>query len=260
MKIIELTSRWRTGSVQCRVVRVGSLTLIADFEDCFNDQHKVWVGRDSLDLLWAMQYEPPYRRHLEVGAGTGLLALASAGSDVVAIDINPRAVNFSRVNALINARPITILEQDVFTVNDKFDLVTWNLPFMFLPEQEKQFAAGYGGHLGIELLLRFLQKKLPDLLSPDGRALILAQQPIMQDGSNALMPELARVADKTGLNIQVKPIKVWWDTYNGAFHREQGVDRWILTLLRVTHGTGKVTVESMPLVRRLVGAVRRWVH
>ncbi|MDQ3564125.1 MAG: methyltransferase [Pseudomonadota bacterium] len=81
-------------------------------------------------------------RVLEIGSGTGITAvyLAKRGArEVVAVDINPQAVENTRNNARLNR--VTNLEarvSDVFFGIDeaeKFDAIYWNLPFIYMPPE-----------------------------------------------------------------------------------------------------------------------------
>ena len=77
-------------------------------------------------------------RVLEVGCGAGVLAveaaLAGAGS-VIAIDINPCAVENTRVNAARHgvAHRVTCHAGDLFSALEeslRFDVIFWNAPFV----------------------------------------------------------------------------------------------------------------------------------
>ncbi|MDO8524329.1 MAG: methyltransferase domain-containing protein [bacterium] len=85
-------------------------------------------------------------RFLEIGAGTGIVVIATAlkngeyfiknlGGPYVAIDINPQAVKNAIINAMINdvGDAIDVIEGDVFDplscVEDKFDRIFWAHPF-----------------------------------------------------------------------------------------------------------------------------------
>ena len=69
-----------------------------------------------------------------MGTGCGVSAILAArvSSDVVAVDINPKAVECARENAKQNrvSRRITFLESDVFQrVEGNFDLIVFDPPF-----------------------------------------------------------------------------------------------------------------------------------
>lgn len=78
------------------------------------------------------------RRILDLGTGTGASALAAAAAspaaEVVAIDVDPRAVRCARANAVVNAleRRVEVREGDLFAPvhGERFDLVVSNPPFL----------------------------------------------------------------------------------------------------------------------------------
>jgi release factor glutamine methyltransferase len=76
----------------------------------------------------------PAFRVLDMGTGSGVSAILAAqvSSDVVAVDINPKAVACAFANALRNgvAERITFLQSDVFdNVTGTFDLIVFDPPF-----------------------------------------------------------------------------------------------------------------------------------
>ena len=86
------------------------------------------------------------RRVLDMGTGSGLLALwsARAGAEVSAVDINPLAVEAARQNAEANLLKINVLHADMFdklAVAEPFDFILINPPFYpGLPKNEAEMA------------------------------------------------------------------------------------------------------------------------
>jgi release factor glutamine methyltransferase len=83
----------------------------------------------------------PSDRVLDMGTGSGIGALlaASQSSDVVAVDINPKAVETAAANAARNglAERITFLESDVFSaVDGTFDLLLFDPPFRWFKARD----------------------------------------------------------------------------------------------------------------------------
>jgi len=73
------------------------------------------------------------------GSGIGALLAASQSSEVVAVDINPRAVEAAAANAVRNgvAERITFLESDVFAaVDGTFDLLLFDPPFRWFKARD----------------------------------------------------------------------------------------------------------------------------
>lgn len=112
---------------------------------------------------------------LEIGAGTGLIALhAAAATDAVATDVNPFAVRLLRGNARRNERPLTVLRTDLFRgLRGRFATVVFNPPYLPVrPRDEWLDRAWAGGPDGDAVILAFLHQ-LRNHLAPHGRAYLL---------------------------------------------------------------------------------------
>ncbi|MBU2637978.1 MAG: methyltransferase [Nanoarchaeota archaeon] len=111
------------------------------------------------------------RKVLDVGTGSGILARAALEktSDVLAVDVNKKAVE--HVKSLgINAKV-----SDLFSnVNEKFDLIVFNPPYLPADEKEDEDVALQvaGGKKGHEVIERFL-KDAKKHLNKDGKILLL---------------------------------------------------------------------------------------
>jgi SAM-dependent methyltransferase len=120
---------------------------------------------------------------LDVGCGAGSLALAAArhgASEVVGVDLDRRAVAYSRFNARLNdVRGATFEAGDLLEPvhGRKFDLVLSQPPFVMQPPSLDATTYLHGGSRGDELTLRLLTA-LPAVIAPEGRALVLADYPI----------------------------------------------------------------------------------
>lgn len=98
-------------------------------------------------------------RVLDMGAGSGIQALAAAGKksvrSVLAVDVNPEAVLHCRKN--IRGKKIKCLQSDLFSrVKGEFDTIIFNPPYLpqELPERD---IALEGGRKGYETIVRFLE-------------------------------------------------------------------------------------------------------
>jgi release factor glutamine methyltransferase len=119
-------------------------------------------AEDSFLLLKAVEVQPG-QRLLEMGAGSGFVALhaAKAGAVVTAADINPHAVDCVRRNALRNDLKVEVVRSDLFeAVPGLFDIIAFNPPY--LPDEDRTSSwmehAWSGGREGSEVAVRFLDE------------------------------------------------------------------------------------------------------
>ena len=86
---------------------------------------------------------------LDVGCGSGIVSMcaARAGARVTAVDINPEAVRCTLANAEQHALKIDVRSGDLFSSlgNERFDIISWNPPFLPGTPATLAEAAFYGG-------------------------------------------------------------------------------------------------------------------
>ena len=126
---------------------------------------------------------PPSARILDVGSGSGVIALTLAAeatqSSVTAVDISDEALNLARLNAaalkLIDR--VTFIQGDLLGgMESRFDLMVANLPYIpsgILPTLSPEVGhdpvlALDGGMEGLDLILRLIASA-PAYLEPEGR-------------------------------------------------------------------------------------------
>jgi release factor glutamine methyltransferase len=119
---------------------------------------------------------------LDVGTGCGILAVVAAKRTdrVVAIDVNPYAVECAKLNAEANnvADKINIRLGSMFhplSKAERFDLILFNAPYLpSSSEEEKTWLtrAWAGGPKGRKLIDQFIAKS-PRYLSPEGKILLV---------------------------------------------------------------------------------------
>ena len=136
---------------------------------------------------------------LDVGTGTGLIALlmAKKASFVLGVDINPLAVELARENALLNGiKNVEFRLSDLFErVEGKFDVVTFNAPYLPGEPEEPIDLALVGGKDGREVLDRFIQE-VPEHLKPGGTVQIV-------QSSITGVEETLRRLEKAGLRGKI---------------------------------------------------------
>jgi len=141
---------------------------------------------------------PPLGRVLDVGTGSGVLALLAAanGATVTATDITERACAFTRFNAAFNGLALDVRQGDLFepVAGQQFDLVVSQPPFVVQPPGIEPTVYVHGGPRGDELALRILTG-LGAALAPGGWALLRfdapgSQEDVVERVRNAVGPEL----------------------------------------------------------------------
>jgi release factor glutamine methyltransferase len=119
---------------------------------------------------------------LEIGTGCGILAVLAAqkAKKVVAVDINPHAIEYARKNAKTNGvkEQIDFRLGDLFQPikkNEHFSLILFNSPYLpSEPDEEKSWIgkAWAGGPNGRQVIDRFITES-PRFLTEGGRILLV---------------------------------------------------------------------------------------
>ena len=229
-----------------------------------------YIGQDSLQMVEAMEQLIPSSggRYLDCGPGSGgvLLYFSRRFVEAVGIDINARAATLAQFNADLNelANCRTFCDDALALHNQygKFDVVSWNLPFIFMPEEnEDDFIDGFGGEMGIGLCLRFIET-VYDLLNDHGTACVAAMAPILIGGENVLETKLRERLGELNLDcrIQVAQVSVAHNRELWQFHRDSGVRVFESVYLYLTKGSGKVTRLEATTARKVLDAVREKMY
>lgn len=134
----------------------------------------MYLGADSFYLARAT-VRSPVRSALDLCTGSGVHAILAAGDAerVVGTDVNPRAINFARLNAMLNDSWNSVfLEGDLYQPvgKERFELILANPPFV--PSPVYELAYRDGGPSGADVLRRIVAG-LPDHLEKGGMAHIV---------------------------------------------------------------------------------------
>lgn len=143
----------------------------------------VYAPQDDTELLAEALQEvdpPPGTRVLDVGTGSGALALQAArrGAEVTAVDVSRRAVWTARLNAWLSRLPVRIRRGNLFAPvrGRTYDLILANPPYVPAPDTGRgphgrslAWDAGRDGRLLLDPICR----DAPALLNPGGTLLIV---------------------------------------------------------------------------------------
>jgi SAM-dependent methyltransferase len=162
---------------------VGTVVFLED-EGLFLLSDHTSVRRQEIEMYWVMSIGTstmavansiaarPFPRVLDVCCGSGIQSfyLARRADQVVAIDRNPRALNYGRFGAAMNGYAnIEFRESDCYSAveGEEFDLIACNPPYVMTPDRQAYYRdGGMGGDRFSERILR----ETPAYLSDGGFA------------------------------------------------------------------------------------------
>ena len=126
------------------------------------------------DFLVKNRSEFLNKKVLEIGSGSGLLSIICAkfGANVLAVDINPEAVEATKENAKANKISLESMQSDIFSkINGKFDIIIFNTPY--LPDEDEITKKSYSPNYNKgDVIKRFLDQ-YKSYLTKSGKAFIL---------------------------------------------------------------------------------------
>ncbi|GAA3287178.1 methyltransferase [Dactylosporangium vinaceum] len=215
----------------------GELFVHSAFPACAADA--VFFGPDThrtIDAALAhLRTAPAPARVAEIGTGSGAVAIAVAkrvpAAEVVAVDINPTALYFARINAaMAGTANVRACRSDLLdAVGGQFDLIVSNPPFMIDPEC-RPYRDGGGEH-GHDLPLRVLDTAVARL-APGGSLVLLSGTGVV-DGRDPLRAAVTERLAGTGLRREYREIDP--DVYSENLeHAYAHADRIALVVLTVT--------------------------
>lgn len=155
---------------------------VLDLRPYGDEQHDWWVvcdltpgldGRDhprdplhvlgiseASSSLAQLTVRPQVGRALDLGTGCGVQALHLAGHarQVVATDLNPRAVRLARLTAELNGLDVDVREGSLFepVAGERFDLICTNPPFVVSPPEGERLVYRETGFDGDEVVRRIV--------------------------------------------------------------------------------------------------------
>lgn len=139
-------------------------------EDRIDENPVMYIGLDSLGLaLTAPRYI--CNKALDLCTGSGIQAITASRyvNSVTAVDLNPRAIRFTRFNSQLNGIDnVFAVQSDLYNqiTDGPYDIILANPPFVPSPESELKFRDG--GQNGEQILARIIQESAQHL-NKDGR-------------------------------------------------------------------------------------------
>jgi len=241
-----------------------------DLSEDIKPFHVTYIGLDSLRMIEFMELGevPAGGRYLDCGPGAGaiLLYFSRRFDEAVGVELNARAAKLSQfnieLNALKNCRTFPGNALEIDGNHGKFDLVTWNLPFIFMPEDwQDEWMDGFGGELGIGLCLDFIET-VPGLLTEKGMACVAALSPILKTGDNVLEERLKQRLARLGLDctVVVAQVSLAHTRELWHFHQSNNIRKFESVYLYMKHGKGELKRVEAPATRKVLDAVREKLY
>lgn len=147
--------------------------------------HVLGISSASTSLA-QLTLRTPVRRALDLGTGCGVQALhlAAHSDEVVATDVNQRALRLTRLNAELNglAARVDVREGSFFepVVGERFDLIATNPPFVISPGTGERLVYRDSGLPG-DRVVEDIVRAAPSYLTDGGWCQVLANWVIARD-------------------------------------------------------------------------------
>ena len=144
------------------------------------------VGLDSITLS-EVSIKKHFNSVLDLGCGSGILSIIASSHSryVTGIDLNPRAINFSRFNALLNdIDNCRFIYGDLYSPikNEKYDFILSNPPYELSIHKSSLFRDG--GKYGFKVLQKIIEG-VSLHLNNSGFCQIITKMPEFTDKSKA---------------------------------------------------------------------------
>ena len=189
--------RWPPPDREVEKLDLFGLTIESDLPTCTAVDRVFPLFEDESIYLASTIEVGPGERVLDLGTGSGLLALVSAmrGAKVIGTDINPLALSCAAYNAEKNGLS-SIIEWRLCHLFDglpseHFDLVLANPPFLPVPSGISMFVSSDAGEHGLKVIEPFL-RGVRSVLRPGGRVSLLGLS--FEDASGLVIESLAKGA------------------------------------------------------------------
>jgi methylase of polypeptide subunit release factors len=145
MEALEATGLAQVGErivPRARILPIGKILLASDGFSRDGDDPADYVATytPTARVLDSLTPRPRVEKALDVGTGSGIHALLAAqhARQVIATDVNPRAIAYTELNAALNGlRNVECRQGSLFepVEGETFDLITCNAPYVVSPER-----------------------------------------------------------------------------------------------------------------------------
>jgi release factor glutamine methyltransferase len=155
----------------------------------------VYPPLEDTFLLLECLHVKDREKTLEMGCGTGLISchLSKNGAKLTAADINPLAVQCTEKNLRRNGLEGEAVLTDLFhEIDERFDLIVFNPPYLAAEEEGMLEAAWAGGKEGLDVIAPFLNQA-PDHLNDGGRIVLLLSSEMDAEGLENLLEPFSRL-------------------------------------------------------------------
>ncbi len=152
---------------------------------------------------------------LELGCGSGIVSIHCArdGAKVTCGDINPKAVELTKLNASNNGVVLDVRETDIYSdIDGMYDTIIFNLPYLPVQDKGELAKAWSGGEDGMGPLPELLEYA-PAYLNSDGRVIIVVSS-LMNERKLSNLLSNYEVKELSELPLFFEKLKVLEITFN----------------------------------------------
>jgi SAM-dependent methyltransferase len=207
----------------------------------------------------------PYGKMLDLCCGGGIQAfyLAPFAKQVVAIDRNPRALNFGRFGAAMNGfGNIEFRESDCYSAveGEQFDLIACNPPYVMTPDRQAYYRdGGMGGDRFSERILR----EAPTYLTDGGFAHVTCDVGTM--GGKTGEARLREWLESSGCDVvALQGKKMGPAEYAKAWMKADSPEHAAAEVARWVEHFGELGVEEIQnylvILRKRSKGAKNWFH